>query len=57
MKETFVSAFGHKTKEEAEKILEDIRIEYPESSGWKEISSYTELHSDGWHAIRVLEHN
>lgn len=57
MRERFFSPFGKETKEAAEKVLTNIRLAHPESSGWKEISAGIELHSDGWHAYRVHEHN
>ncbi len=54
-KECFVEPFGNSTKEEALKVLDNIRLAHPESSGWKEISGYVEKQSDGWHAVRVHE--
>ena len=57
MRETFISPFGQKNKEAAERILTEIRASHPNSSGWKEISAGVELRSDGWHAVRVHEHN
>ena len=55
-RETFCSPFGKDSKEGAERVLDAIRKSHPASSGWKEINSYTEQHSDGkWYAVRIHE--
>ena len=51
--ETFVSPFEKDTKEEAFKILDNIREAHPAESGWEEISAWIEKLPNGkWRAVR-----
>lgn len=54
--ETFVSSGNSLTKDDALRVLQQIRDAHPESSGWVETDGYVEQLSDGkWRAVRVHE--
>ena len=52
-RDTFVSPFVRKTEEEARRELDQIRLNFPASSGWEEVYGYIEQHGKGWRAVRV----
>ena len=51
--EKFVSPFVKPTKEEALKVLNDIREAHPASKGWIEIRGDVEEVPGGYRAVRV----
>lgn len=51
--ETFVSPFEKDTKEEAFRVLDEIRKVHSPEKGWKEISAWIEKLPNGkWRAVR-----
>lgn len=51
--ETFVSPFEKESREEAFRILDEIRKAHPAENGWKEISAWVEKLPNGkWRAVR-----
>ena len=57
LRETFRSPFGRDTMEGAIQVLDQIRKNKPESSGWREVRAYVDKDfSDGkYYAVRVCE--
>lgn len=54
--ETFQSPFGKPTREDALRVLEDIRNVHDAVHGWKEIFGYAEQREDDlWYAVRKHE--
>ena len=52
-KETFKSNFAQTTRDDALVVLDKIRREHPQSSGWQEIEAYVEQSPEGlWRAVR-----
>ena len=55
--ETFRSPFGKRTSKAAQRVLDQIRENHPESKGWRELDAGVELRSNGlWYAWRKHEH-
>ena len=51
--EVFTSPFQKKTREEAQRVLDEIRANHPASRGWRELNAYVEKLPNGmFRAVR-----